>query len=139
MGLVGDYTNRETAPLGSRPGMGARCCWAQRHRPLSGRVKQQGWHSHVVHTHTQCIRCKHQKSVGSSAWAAGGPGWDRVGVRLAQPRGQQTSNTNQGDLVMDIRGSDREGFVFSTNCSPLSHIFHFGQRKFFSFFKPKKR
>lgn len=101
---------------------------------------QQGWNSHVVHTqiHTQCIRCKHQKSVGSSAWAAGGPGWDGLGVRLAQPRGQQTPNTNQGDLVMDIRRSDRAGFVFSTKCSPLSHRFSSVEYKFFSCIARKK-
>lgn len=47
------------------------------------------------------------KSVGSPTWAAGGPGWDGVGVRLAQQRGEQAFNTNQGDLVMDIGLTER--------------------------------
>lgn len=36
-----------------------------------------------------------------------GPGWDGVGVRLAQLRGEQAFNTNQGDLVMDIGLTER--------------------------------
>lgn len=38
-------------------------------------------------------------------------GSDGEGVRLAQLRGEQACNTNQGDLVMDRR-LDRESFVF---------------------------
>lgn len=47
------------------------------------------------------------KRFGSTTLAAGGPGWDGMGVRLAQLRGEQASNTNQGDLVMDIGLTER--------------------------------
>lgn len=45
------------------------------------------------------------KPFGSSTWAAEGwgSGSDREGVRLAQLRREQASNTNQGDLVMERR------------------------------------
>lgn len=57
-------------------------------------------------THTM-YKMQEPKSVGSPTWAAGGPGLDGVGVRLAQQRGEQASNTNQGDLVMDIGLTER--------------------------------
>lgn len=59
-----------------------------------------------THTHTM-YKMQAPKSVGSPTWAAGGPGWDGVGVRLAQLRGEQASNTNQADLVMDIGLTER--------------------------------
>lgn len=86
--------------------MGARCCWAQRNRPLSGGNAAGLAHSWSTLTHTM-YKMWVPKSFGSSAWAAGGPGWDGVGVRLAQRRGEQASNTNQGDLVMDIGLTER--------------------------------
>ena len=63
-------------------------------------------HSCTTLTHTM-YKMQAPKSVGSPTWAAGGPGWDGVGVRLAQLRGEQAFNTNQGDLVMDIGLTER--------------------------------
>lgn len=42
------------------------------------------------------------KRFGRPTWVAGGPGWDGVGVKMAQLREEKASNTNQGDLVIDI-------------------------------------
>lgn len=61
---------------------------------------QQGWHPYEVHSHTM-YKMQALKSIGSPTWAAGGPVWDGVGVKLAQLR-EQATNTKQGDLVMDI-------------------------------------
>lgn len=64
------------------------------------------------------------KTVGSPTWAAGGPGWDGVGVRLAQLRGEQASNTNEGDLVMDIGLTERAlCLVVGFNQLLPSHIY----------------
>lgn len=72
-------------------------------------------------THTM-YKMRAPKSVGSPTWAAGRTGWDEVGVRLAQLRREQASNTNQGDLVMDI--GPTEGALCSLmglNQMPPSH------------------
>lgn len=77
------------------------------------------------------------KSVGNPTWAAGGPGWDGVGVRLAQLRGEQASNTNQGDLVMDIGLTEKAlCLVVRLNQLLSSHTSHtytalFGLRSLF--------
>lgn len=87
--------------------MGARCCWAQRNRLLSG-GNAAGFGTLVKYTHTHNVyKMRAPKSFGSMTWPAGGPGWDRLGVRLAQLRGEQAPNTNQGDLVMDIGLTER--------------------------------
>lgn len=71
-------------------------------------VMQRVWHTCEVHSHTHNIyKMRAPKRFGSTAWPAGGPGWDRLGVRLAQLRGEQAPNTNQGDLVMDIGLTER--------------------------------
>lgn len=53
------------------------------------------------------------KPFGSSTWAAGGwvSGSDGEGVRLAQLRGEQACNTNEGDLVMDGRLTESPLFL----------------------------
>lgn len=86
--------------------MGARCCWAQRNRPLSGGNAAGLALSWSTLTHTM-YKIQAPKCFGSLTPAAGGPGSDWVGVRLAQLRGEQASNTNQGDLVMDIGLTER--------------------------------
>lgn len=84
--------------------MGARCRWAQRNRLLSGGFGMLG--TTLAFT---MYTMGAPKPFGSSSWAAGGGGvgWgsgsDGEGVRLAQLRGEQACNTNQGDLVMDRR------------------------------------
>lgn len=90
-------------------------------------VMQRVWHPHGVQTHThrqagthtQCIRYKHRKCFGSLTLAAGGldgTGWC---VRLAQFRGEQASNTNQGDLVMDA-GLTESPFMFGWTGRPTA-------------------
>lgn len=107
--------------------MGARCCWAQRNRPLSAGNAASlalSWSKHThTHTqagaHTQCIRYKHRKCFGSLTQAAGGLDGTGWGVRLAQFRGEQASNTNQGDLVMDA-GLTESPFVFGWTGQPTA-------------------
>ncbi len=78
------------------------------------------WWSTLTHT---MYKMQALKSVGSPTWAAGGPGWDAVGVRLAQLRGEQAFNTNQGDLVMDIGLTERAlCFVVGFNQLHPSHL-----------------
>lgn len=106
--------------------MGARCCWAQRNRPLSRGNAAGLALSWSTLTHTM-YKIQAPKCFGSLTLAAGGPGSDRVGVRLAQLRGEQASNTNQGDLVMDIGLTERalclDGRVDQLLLSHTSHVY----------------
>lgn len=63
-GISGGTNRRETAPLGSRqPGMGARCCWAQRNRPVSAGNAAGLALSWSTHTHTHTGRqCRHRRT-----------------------------------------------------------------------------
>lgn len=84
--------------------MGARCRWAQRNRILSGGF----WHAvnfaRIHNVYDGSTKTLWQLNVGS--WGVGGSGSDGEGVRLAQLRGEQACNTNQGDLVMDRRRTE---------------------------------
>lgn len=106
----------ETVPLGSRqPGMGARCYQAQRRigPSLGGNAVDL---AHEVHSHTQCIDAGTQECWQPNMGQLGGLDGAEVGVRLAQLRGEQASNTNQGDLVMDI------GLTERALCSGLNQL-----------------
>lgn len=50
---------------------------------------------------------KNQRLLAAQHGQLGGLTLDGVGVRLAQQRGEQASNTNQGDLVMDMGPTER--------------------------------
>lgn len=56
-------------------------------------------------SHSQCKRWEHRNPLAARRGQLGG--WGSAsggeGVRLAQLRGEQACNTNQGDLVMDRR------------------------------------
>lgn len=84
--------------------MGARCRWAQRNRLLSGGF----WHAVndtcIHNVYGGSTKTLWQLNVGSWGW---GSASDGEGVRLAQLRGEQACNTNQGDLVMDRRLTER--------------------------------
>lgn len=73
--------------------MGARCHWAQRNRPLSGGFGML-WTTLALNVYDGSTKAFWQLIVGS--WGGGS------GPRLAELR-EQACNTDQGDLVMDIR------------------------------------
>lgn len=70
-----------------------------------GGVTQRGWHPHPVHTHIH-IHNVYDAST-KEHWQSNVGSWEGGGVRLARLRGEQASNTNQGDLVMDIGLTER--------------------------------
>lgn len=103
-GISGGTNRRETALLGSRQaGMGARCCWAQRNRPLSAGNAAGlalSWRAHThTHTHTRAhtmYKIQAPKvfwQLNASSW---GPGWDRVGV-------SDWHNSEENRLLIQIK------------------------------------